>query len=225
MQNSAFMKKYLLSFFLLASLVTYGQNITQLSDPVTNKNFSLEKYSEIKGSPFMIDKWIEGSVTTPKGIYQKLLLKYNAYENLLIFNNNDEPYEFQETILAFTLMPKPGDNASNLNFKNGISANGIQPQQFIQVLEEGKINLYKYFGKQVSEMSEINAGMVKTFTPNIKYYMGNSSSLKFTKLNGNDCLQLMADKKELIDKYLAEKKLSLKKESDFVEIIHYYNSL
>ena len=55
--------------------------------------------------------------------------------------------------------------------------------------------------------------------------MGNSSSLKFTKLNGNDCLQLMADKKELIDKYLAEKKLSLKKESDFVEIIHYYNSL
>jgi len=93
------------------------------------------------------------------------------------------------------------------------------------VLEEGKINLYKYFGKQVSEMSEINAGMVKTFTPNIKYYMGNSSSLKFTKLNGNECLQLMADKKELIDKYLAEKKLSLKKESDFVEIIHYYNSL
>jgi hypothetical protein len=219
------MKKYLLSFFLLASLVTYVQNINQLSDPVTNKNFSLEKYSEIKGSPFMIDKWIEGSVTTPKGIYQKLLLKYNAYENLLIFNNNDEPYEFQETILAFTLMPKPGENASNLNFKNGISANGIQPQQFIQVLEEGKINLYKYFGKQVSEMSEINAGMVKTFTPNIKYYIGNSSSLNFTKLNGNDCLQLMADKKELIDKYLAEKKLSLKKESDFVEIIHYYNSL
>ena len=173
----------------------------------------------------MIDKWIEGSVTTPKGIYQKLLLKFNAYDNLLIFNNNDEPYEFQETILAFSLMPKPGDNASNLNFKNGISANGIQPQQFIQVLEEGKINLYKYFGKQVSEMSEINAGMVKTFTPNIKYYIGNSSSLNFTKLNGNDCLQLMADKKELIDKYLAEKKLSLKKESDFVEIIHYYNSL
>ena len=219
------MKKSLLSVLLLGYLSGFSQNITQLSDPVTNKNFSLEKYSEIKGSPFMIDKWIEGSVTTPKGIYQKLLLKYNAYDNLLIFNNNDEPYEFQETILAFTLMPKPGENASNLNFKNGISANGIQPQQFIQVLEEGKINLYKYFGKQVSEMSEINAGMVKTFTPNIKYYMGNSSSLKFTKLNGNECLQLMADKKELIDKYLAEKKLSLKKESDFVEIIHYYNSL
>ncbi|NDA63914.1 MAG: hypothetical protein EBX50_18090, partial [Chitinophagia bacterium] len=190
------MKKSILYLFLMGHLATYCQNITQLSDPVTNKNFSLEKYSEIKGSPFMIDKWIEGSVITPKGIYQKLLLKYNAYDNLLVFNNNEESFEFQETILGFSLMPKPGDNTSTLHFKNGLSGNGIQPHQFLQVLVEGNISLYKYFGKQVTEMSEINAGMVKTFTPNIQYYIGNSTALKFIKLNSNDFLQLMSNKKE-----------------------------
>lgn len=219
------MKNILLSSFFLGCIASYGQNITQLSDPVTNKNFSLDKYSEIKGSPFMIDKWIEGSVITANGIYPKLMLKYNAYENLLVFNNNDEPYEFQEKILGFSLMPKPGDNTSTLHFKNGLSGNGIQPQQFLQVLAEGNINLYKYYGKQVSEMSEINAGMVKTFTTNIQYYINNSSVLKFIKLNSNDFLQLMSSKRELIDKYLSEKKLSLKKEADFIEIIQYYNSL
>ena len=184
-----------------------------------------EKYSGIRGTPFLVDKWMKGTVTTPKGVYQNLELKFNVYDNALFFNKNDESFELQDDIVSFTLMPKPDDAASYLIYKRGITGADLKDYQYVQVLLEGNINLYKLDLKQLSEMSEINAGIVKTFTNNSKYYIGASKNLQFIKLNKSEFLNALKDKQELLQKYCSEKKISFKKDADFIEVLKYYNSL
>lgn len=210
--------------FLLTT-TAYSQGTAFLQDPVTTKNFNTDKYSGIKGTPFLQDKWIKGTATTPRGIYQQLELKFNVYDNTLFFNKEDEAFEFQDEITSFTLMPKPDDSATYLVYKKGITGADFSRSQYVQVLLEGPVGLYKLAIKQVSEMSEVNAGIVKTFTNNSKYYISKNNQLRFIKINKSEILSILSDKQEKIQSYINEKKLSFRKDSDLVEVLKYYQSL
>lgn len=217
-----------MAIIALAFLITtsaYSQGTTFLQDPVTAKNFNTDKYSGIKGTPFLQDKWIKGTATTPRGIYQQLELKFNVYDNTLFFNKEDEAFEFQDEIISFILMPKPDDSSTYLVYKKGITGADFSGNQYVQVLLEGPVGLYKLAVKQVSEMSEINAGIVKTFTNNSKYYISKNNQLRFIKINKSEILNSLSDQREKIQSYINEKKLSFRKDSDLVEVLKYYQSL
>ena len=216
----------LLGSFLLFTVTAFSQGNNLLQDPVTAKNFNTEKYSAMRGTPFLADKWTKGTVTTPLGIYKDLELKFNVYDNLLVFNKNDESFEFVDEVVSFTLMPKPNDPSSFMVYKKGIAGADLKANQFVQVLLEAQpASLYKLDLKQVSEMSEINAGIVKTFTNNSKYYISKNKQLQFVKLNKTDILNALSDKQDKIQAYIDEKKISFKKEAELVEVLKYYNSL
>lgn len=215
---------YLIVFFLLFSGLTYAQNVYQLQDPVSAKNFNPEKYSGIRGTPFLVDKWIKGSVSISRGVYQNLELKYNVYDNALFFNKNDESFEFQEEVISFTLMPKE-DPATHMVYKRGISGADLRGNEFVQVLLEAETGLYKLDVKQLTEMSEINAGIVKTFANTAKYYIGKNGKLKFLKLNKQEVLAALSNQQEKIQAYINEKKYSFRKDAELVDVLKYYNSL
>lgn len=220
------MKPFFLSFItFLFSVVTYSQGAVFLQDPVTAKNYNTEKYSGMKGTPFLQDKWTKGTATTSKGIYQQLELKFNVYDNALFFKMEEDAYEFQDEILSFTLMPNPEDASTFLVYKKGITHADFSPNQYVQILLEGPIGLYKLTSKQVSEMSEINAGLIKTFTNNSKYYISKNNQLQFLKINKTEILHVLSDKKDKIQSYLTEKKPSFRKDIDLVELLKYYQSL
>jgi hypothetical protein len=210
---------------LFLTLEGFSQNVTALQDPVSSKNFNSEKYSGIRGTPFLVDKWYNGTVTTPKGVYQNLELKFNVYDNTLFFNKNDESFELQDDIVSFTLMPKPDDAGSYLIYKRGISGADLHDNQYVQVLLEGNTSLYKLDVKQLSEMSEINAGIVKNFTNNAKYYIGKNHDLQFIKINKTEILNALKDKQDKIQASINEKKFSFRKDADLIEVLKYYNSL
>jgi hypothetical protein len=211
-------------FLQLLTGSTYSQNVYQLQDPVSSKNFNPEKYSGIRGTPFLADKWIKGSVSIARGVYPNLELKFNVYDNTLFFNKNDESFEFQEDVISFTLMPKE-DPATHMIFKRGISGADLRGNEFVQVLLEAEMGLYKLDVKQLTEMSEINAGIVKTFANTAKYYIGKSGKLKFLKLNKQEVLAALSDKQDKIQAYINEKKYSFRKDTELVDVLKYYNSL
>lgn len=214
---------YLLPLLFLSSFSS--AQIMQLYDPVANKPFNAEKYSGIRGTPFQIDKWYKGSVITTKGIYDDLQLKLDAYENKLYFNRDDQTFEFQEPVVSFILKPKPSDSSTYMNFEKGITGNSLSPNQFVQVLVKGNITLYKSDIKSLTEMSEINAGMVKTFTTISRYYLVKDNVVTLVKINKSDILPLLKSQEEKINAYMSQHKISLRKENDLIEIIAYYNLL
>ena len=210
---------------LLTTLTSFTQNVYSLQDPVTSKSFNSEKYSSIRGTPFLFDKWMKGIVNTPQGVYQNLELKFNVYDNALFFNKNDESFELQDNIVSFTLMPKPEDPSTHLLYKNGITGADLKGNEYVQVLLEGPVGLYKKDLKQLSEMSEINAGIVKTFANTTKYYIMKNNQLQFLKLNKSEVLNILSDKQDKINAYIAEKKYSFRKDAELVDVLKYYSTL
>lgn len=216
-------KLFFILLCLLFSSVMYAQMV--LHDPVSARTFNTQKYTDIKGSPFLIDKWIKGSVVTDKGTYDNLELKLDVYDNTLYFNKDGEALEFRDKVESFILKPLEIDSASFLAFKRGLSGKVLRPDEYVQVLAEGKLNVYKQDKRLLSEINEINRGTIKSFTPVTKYYVVKDGEWKQLRLNKKEAFELMDDKIEKVKAYINDNKLGLKNERDWVAVFAYYNKL
>lgn len=220
------MKKIILFFLWSMALQNVQAQLLQLQDPVSSKNFNPEKYAGIRGTPLLVDKWQHGSVITNKGYYADLELKIDLYDNQVFFNKDDESFELLDQIVAIRLFPKWPDTVQQQVFIKGMSQNNIKPEQYVQVLvAKGPVQLYRSDIKQVTEMSEINAGMVKTFANTSRYFVKKGDQFKLVKLNKEEIMPFLFEKEAEINDFMAKKKLNLKKEADFIQMIQAYNSL
>jgi hypothetical protein len=220
------MKKWILLLVLFTTIQGAQAQLLQLQDPVSSKNFNPDKYAGIRGTPLLVDKWQHGSVITNKGFYADLELKLDLYDNQLFFNKNDESFELLDQIVAIKLFPKWPDTINQQVFIKGITQNNIKPEQYVQILvAQGAIQLYRSDIKQVTEMSEINAGMVKTFANTSRYFVKKGDQFKLVKLNKEEIMPFLAEKEAEMNDFMAKKKLNLKKEIDFVQLIQAFNAL
>ena len=218
------MKKIFIAFILTLTLQSSQAQLLQLQDPVSSKNFNPDKYAGIRGTPLFQDKWIHGSVITSKGIYPDLELKIDLYDNILFFNKDDASFELLDQIISVKLFPKWPDTLQQLIFVKGMSQNGLKPEQYVQALVgAGAIQFYRSDIKQVTEMSEINAGMIKTFANTSRYYIKKGDQFKLVKLNKEEIMPFLMDKEAELNSVMDAKKLNLKKESDIIQLLQAYN--
>jgi hypothetical protein len=210
------------SLLILSLVLAYSvqAQIIIMQDPVSARTFNGDKYSGMKGSPFLYDKWLPGAVTTPKGIYPNLELKLDAYSNLVYHKKNDEPYEIQDEIKSFYLLA-----SDTLHFKKGLSGKTLAPGQFVQVLAEGKVSFYRSDIKLISEMSEINSGMIKTFIAATRYFIVKDGQTILVRLNKNDIIEYLGDQQEKVKAFIEENRIAGKKEVEISRIIDFYNTL
>lgn len=211
----------LLFFFATAA---YSQSMV-LHDPVSARVFNTTRYSNILGTPFLFDKWITGSVLTPRGIYKDIQLKLDAYDNTLYFNRDEKLFEFEDQITGFVLMPNPADSSSYLRFRKGLSATGLKSEQYLQIMSEGKMTLYKLDTKILSEVNQINQGVIQSFTNATRYYVMKNNTLQQIKLGKAEILGVLSDKKQQVEAYVDKNNLSFKRDKDVAIIFNYYNSL
>lgn len=203
---------------------TSQAQLLQLQDPVSSKNFNPDKYAGIRGTPLFQDKWIHGSVLTSKGLYPDLELKIDLYDNILFFNKDDASFELLDQIFSIKLFPKWPDTLQQLIFVKGMSQNGLKPEQYVQALVgAGSVQLYRSDIKQVTEMSEINAGMIKTFANTSRYYIKKGNEFKLIKLNKEEVMPFLMEKEAELNAVIEAKRLNLKKESDIIQVIQVYN--
>lgn len=210
--------------FILLSYGLSAQDMV-LYDPVSATPFNSGKYSEIKGSPFVTDKWVPAIVTTTAGKYKVTGVRLNAYEHALYFSKKDEPYEFRDEVISFILTPIVTDSSTYQYFKKGFSGGGLERRQFVQVLAEGKVTVLKSTIKMMSENNEINRGVVKTFKTVTRYFIMKDDNVSLLKTNNKDLLSILSEKEEQVKAYITENKLSAKDDAELGRIVKYYNSL
>lgn len=203
------MYKKIIFLILFSNLLAYGQSEQLLLDPSTNKAFSPEKFSSVKGSPFLFNEPVRGNVEVKRGKYMHLDLNYNAYEDRLYFFKEGIPYEIVEQISTFTFTGNP-DRVFVSNLP--LEGNG-----FWEVLETGEISVYKRHIKLISELSSINQGVVKNFTEGAKYAVVKNNKGSLIKLSQKDLAPFLADKP-------GKNYPKLKKEKDLIESVQLYNT-
>lgn len=217
--------KVLTVLFACISLMAVSQDMV-LSDPISNRTFDTQKYSGIKGSPFLNEDFVLADVVIGRGIYKNQKIKLDLVNNTVLFSKNDEEFEFTEPVLKFTLMPRPSDTSSYQHFIRGINGGGLKPDQFVQVLAEGPISLYRSDIKLVSETNEVNAGVIKVFNNSTRYFIKDKEGkVQVVKLSEKELLSYLQDKRPALDEYISKNRLNLKREKDAGALIKYYNSL
>ena len=189
-------------------------------------NLGLLTENDIKGSPYLEDDFIKGSVyTTSKTCYADVLLRYNIYNDQLEFKTDDNTVQ---ALATPEIIEKVEFGKYKMVYIPFSVSKKIRRGFFI-ALEEGKSSLYKkpkIMFKQPTEPGPYKEAEPAKFEKGVdEYYIrvGNSQA----KLAGkkNDLPEIFPDHEKQIETFIKKHKVKPNKPETLKELVHYYNSL
>lgn len=179
-------------------------------------------------SDYKLD-WADGSFTRKDGKeYNNLKLKYDAYDDLVIFQDSkgSPVTPVFADVNSFTIKGI-SDNKGDLVFANGFPAVDNQtPASYYIVLSNGKTKLLKHVWKSIRETQGIGDGtVVKSFADDKAYYIFKNGTMTKVKPDEKEITEALADKAPQLTAYAKTNKLGFKSDEDLGKIFDYYNTL
>lgn len=225
-------KNYLTPVFFLSFCVAHAQNNSdnplsnrQIISPATGELLYIYQYEDVKGSAFLFDKWLQGTVILNNhAIYKNVKLKFDVSNNEFVFNRNDSSFILGPEAIEVRLFQNKDDS---FVFKKGYDiSNSIQPSKYLQVMTEGKLTFLKFLEKSVEEYKEYgDATKYKRFAEINNYYLYKDGKADGIRISKKALQSLLSDKWDKVSQYLSQNNLSGKDEKSVIAAIRYYNSL
>ena len=182
---------------------------------------------EAEGSPLLFDSWRSGEITFASNqtfLIEKINL--DASRGVFVYERNDSVYEFADKAKEIKIY---GQDHSNGAESDMIFRTGVYPSasNFVQVLATGKITIFCEYKKKAEGEYSTNGFVTYTrkYELHSNYYSLINNIAKPIKLTSSTLEDLVADKKDKLDAFIKENKLKVKKESDFLKAIKFYNSI
>ena len=189
---------------------------------------STTKYVRVvEGSPYFSDDWIKGTVEIANGTqYQNIKLKLDLVDHSLLFldSNNNEMIA-TATIKSVTLFDHLYDKKYEFIFSSFINTTGTIEKGWCQVLSTGLVTLYKQVTKRINEVKPYGSATVEQRISSINKYFLIANSTITTVKKIKDIPDRLTDKKDDLNKYINSMKLSGKNDSDYADLITYYNQI
>jgi hypothetical protein len=203
-----------------------AQDIVQ---DITGKPLMETSYTDVQGSPYLTDFWVNGLVKLSNGkTISNINLKYDQVADELLFENKEhQALSFVDQVSEFKLIYGSYDKPVKKLFRNGFQGvdNGNQ-NSFYEVLADGGSVLLKKARKKITEIKPYNSSTtVKTFFDVQSYYLSRKGEMIQLKKDKKAILSLLSDKKEQLEKFIDQNKLNVKDEAQLIGLISYYNTL
>ncbi len=190
--------------------------------------FHVKASNDVEGSPLLFDDWKSGEVTLANSEkYAVDKLNMDASSDKFIYLKNDTMYEIFNEVKEIKINI---ENTEDESHKYMLFKEGINPDNgnFVQVLASGKITIFQEYDKK-PEGENYSNGIVEHTR---KYVLHSSKSalvgkkvIPIKNYSASALEGLTSDKKIEVAAYVKQNNLKLKKESDFLKAIDYYNSI
>jgi hypothetical protein len=233
------MKMVFTLLFLMTAWISRSQKVidvdketvnpTQgLFDVVGGTPFSYAKYVRVvDGTPFFSETWMTGSLILPGGTrYDGLRLRLDLIDNKVHFLDKSGTAMVATSPIAEMWLTDSA-NGTKYHFVNASALSVFQPpgNSWYQSLTEGPVLLLKEFSKKLEERSVYGSATaeqhIKTY---FNYFLAaDKSTIPIKKLG--TITEVLAGKKEVLEKFISNNHLNGKKETDMVRLVDYYNSL
>lgn len=207
-----------IGFTAQSQVITTGPNMQDISGKV----ILINKLSEIEGSVFYKDSYLPATLTLENGVLitgksVKLNLQNNAVYYL---DTNGSELEAISKIKRIEFVE------SKVIFENGFpSVENQNAQTYYQLLIKGNASLLQCTKFSEGEYKPYNATVsIKRIDKVFELY-GVSSKAISRLTNQDDVFALLSDKTKEVSKFILDKKIKCKKQSDFETIVKYYNTL
>lgn len=189
-----------------------------IGSPDASKS-NIRTYNQIKGSPYINEEFVNGTIINDSASYQGILLRYNAYEDRMEFKPKsgvelyfDTPEKYKQFIIAD---------------KKYVYCNELH--EYFELLQEGKISLLKKESIFLNEsepaqpFKDPKPAEFRTKPPVYYISINNGDFVKIKK--DKDLLDIISSNKKEVQTYISKNKLKVKNEEDLQKIISYYNQL
>lgn len=217
------MKRTLL-IFGFALIVNVGSTFAQASylRDVSGRVFSVDTYTEVKGTPYLVNSWCKGSVKFSNGnILKNEDLMYDMVSGQVLYKkagSEDVIMAFSDPIKSFSI---------NVDGKGRNFIKNKTDNAFFEVLYDGPTKLVKQSQKFINEQSQYgSATKAKVIEEKSIYFLlpTNGDKIQLSK-DKKATLAAMGNKQSAIDAYIKKEGLNLKNENDLIKIAQYYNTL
>ena len=192
------------------------------------------EYGNVEGSAYFFSDFKPAVVKMRSGlVFENVKAKIDLCKQEINFitDNNVEIVtsgeSAKEIILTDSLLNTVHPENRDYKFRTGFPAidnqNGLS---FYQVLTEGNITLLKSTRKIITEKkNDISGEIVKGFEIYTDYYVFTENKMIKLKKEKDWILSFLQNKKDKVDVFLTEKRISFKKIDDLITLFKYYNSL
>jgi hypothetical protein len=182
------------------------------------------QYTDVEGSPYLLDNWYTGSVKMTEGkVYDGIKMRYDAYKDELEYEKDGKFYRLGPEIVEFSI---PSGDAL-YNFRRGFPAAGNQTDRsFYQLLHDGTTKLLKRHEMKMREERAYNSATnTKRFDLNEKLYILKQGKMYPIKKNDKKALlKILSDERNLMEYAIKEQQLDFKTEDDIVKLLEEYDA-
>lgn len=215
--------------FSLVSLAFCQTNLSPnvLQAPFQGQQFTAKADNDVEGNPLVFDNWKKGEVTLKDGEkYPIEKINLDAQRHIFLYAVADSIFQFDDNVREVRIYDNGNaDNPSSVMvFRNNIDP---QSDNFVELLDTGKITIFQQYEKK-PEGENYSNGIVnntrKYALHTTQYALINKVATPI-KFNSSTLEDLTSDKKKQVEAFVKENKLKVKKESDFLKAIDYYNSM
>jgi hypothetical protein len=208
--------------FLLTFLISISSNAQIYIQDVDGKPLSERNATDIVGSPFLNNEFIDGKVTLTNGNkYENIPLKYSAFKDELYFKNPKDG-----SLLSF-VVPVKDFELLGLTYICGLPAiDDFTDKSFYALIADGKMKLLIKNYKIILENKPFDSATIEKKFEDIKmYYVLKDGKMIRFKPSKKDLLMIFADKNSEIDNYLKKEKIDFKNNADLAKVFEYYDTL
>ncbi|WP_242928137.1 hypothetical protein [Pontibacter vulgaris] len=243
-------KTALTSLFILAAPVCFAQqqnniptglnaqqNLNELaSDRIGGLVRTYDnRYSGIKGTPFFLENWGKASlVLNGKTKYDNVVLKYNVYDNTILYRkpdgsvlelntNNLDYFILQDSLGLKNYMFKRTPELAAIDKKAGTQFNAIlyEGSKYKLLLNPSKSLLKADYKGGYSA----NRTHDELLTENAYYIVKSDKTAQKVKLNKKNLLKVLANEQQKVQAYLEKEKIDAGTEDGWIKVLNYYESL
>jgi len=222
--------------FLLFFSTVHSQNVVPGSDYMLDKlrlnkvmdGIEYETYETVVGDPFIYKDFHEGDLTLQNGEVYKLNMRYDIYGNQVHIKNKDQIFGiiYPEKVASIVI-----DTIKLLyfNYVNSPGDKSKAESTYFILKTDGKCSLLikKNIRIQDAELPKVlqDAKPAKFIHTSDTYYLKVEGKSAFRINSKKDLLNILADRKDELSKFIDSNKLGTKDLDDLVKIVTFYNSL
>ncbi|HEU5164790.1 MAG TPA: hypothetical protein VFU29_04580 [Chitinophagaceae bacterium] len=195
---------------------------------VAGTPFVTAKFSRVvEGSPFFNEQMMRGAIILSKGKeYRNILVRLNLLESQVNYIDEKQIEMIASTpISEVVLWDTINNNHHRFVFSDYIKTTDKPDKDFYELLQAGKAELYKQYKKKMFENKPYGSATVEqSIKTDLRYFVLISDKwVRIKKIK--ELMDLLADKKNEVQKFVADKNLTKDSEANFEAIVAYYDSL
>lgn len=200
----------------------------QLSTFVGGTIFPLDKYIKIKeGSPYYVADWSAGSIVTESGkTYQNLQVKLDLLNHEIHYKDKDGN-EMIVTVPIRQLILSPAGSANRIFIpgKQWADVDKKLADSWLLVLVNDTVSLLCDIRKKVTEGQAYNSATAEqTIDDKEVYFLQKNGRLNRIG-RWSELQELLADKRKEVAKYIKDNDLRGNSQSEYAQVVTYYNTL